>query len=99
MSKSRNRSKSEIEHLRGQIRQLKAELKYYKRRSHIENSIIDDVIEDSNLEIVNTSECPSCGKGVLIEYDFVYATLRKCSCGYEEKRRKRKSGNASLADE
>jgi hypothetical protein len=88
MGKSRGRGKSEVESLRGEIRQLKKELKYYKRRSHIENSIIDDVIEDSDLEIVNTSDCPSCGKGVLVEYDFIYATLQKCACGFEIKKRK-----------
>ncbi len=91
MSKSKNKSRSELEHLRGQIRQLKAELKFLRRRSHIENSIIDDVIEDSDLEVVDTEPCPSCGKGVLVTYDFVYATLRKCACGYEEKRRKKES--------
>lgn len=88
MGRSRNRGKSEVESLRGEIRQLKKELKYFKRRSHIENSIIDDVIDDSNLEVINTSECHHCGKGVLVEYDFVYAILRKCACGYEEKKRK-----------
>jgi hypothetical protein len=89
MSKSRGRSKTEIEHLRGQIRQLKSELKYYKRRSHIENLIIDDVIDDAELDIVETELCPSCCKNILVTYDFVYAVLRKCSCGYEEKRRKK----------
>lgn len=89
MGRSRNRGKSEVESLRGEIRSLKKELKYFKRRSHIENSIIDDVIEDSDLELINATECPACGKGILIEYDFVYATLRKCACGYEEKRRKK----------
>lgn len=91
MGKSRGRGKSEVESLRGEIRQLKKELKFLRRRSHIENSIIDDVIEDSDLEVINTFECPSCGKGVLIEYDFIYATLRKCACGYQEKRRKKKT--------
>ena len=88
MSKSRNRSRTEAESLRGEIRSLKKELKFLRRRSHIENSIIDDVIEDSDLEIVDSEPCPSCGKGILIEYDFVYALLKKCSCGYEIKKRK-----------
>lgn len=91
MSKSKNKNRSQIEFLQGEIRSLKKELKYYKRRSHIENSIIDDVIEDSNLEIVNTSKCPECPGGILVDYDFVYAILRKCACGYEEKLSKRKS--------
>jgi hypothetical protein len=89
MGKSRNRGKSEIESLRGEVRALKKELKYYKRRSHIENSIIDDVIDEAELDIVDAEVCPSCHENVLIEYDFVFALLRKCSCGYEEKRKKK----------
>lgn len=88
MSKSRNKSRSEVEALRGEVRQLKKELKFLRRRSHIENSIIDDVIEDSDLEVVDSEPCPSCGKGVLIVYDFIYALLKKCSCGFEIKKRK-----------
>ena len=88
MGKSRGRGKSEVEALRGQLRALQKELKYYKKRSHIENSIIDDVIEDQDLDVINTSQCPSCGKGVLVEYDFIYAILRKCNCGFEEKKKK-----------
>lgn len=90
MGRSRNRGRSEVETLRGRIRELEKELKYYKRRSHIENLIIDDVIDDQPLDIVNTSQCPNCFKNVLIEYDFIYATFLKCVCGYEEKRRKNK---------
>lgn len=88
MGKSRGRGKSEVESLRGEIRSLKKELKYFKRRSHIENSIIDDVIDDSELDFVDTEPCPACGKGVLITYDFVYAVLKKCQCGFEQKKRK-----------
>lgn len=90
MGKSKNKSKSEVEHLRGEIRRLKAELKYYKRRAHIENSIMDDVIDDAPLEDVKImDDCAQCGKGCLIEYDFKYATLKKCdNCGHEERKRK-----------
>lgn len=90
MGKTRNRSKSEVEYLRGENRRLKAELKYYKRRSHIENSIIDDVIDEAPLENVKPLDaCPECGKGILVEYDFKFATLKKCTdCGHEERKRK-----------
>ncbi len=89
MSKSRNKSKSEVEHLRGQVRELKAKLKYLRRRQHIENSIIDDVIEDGNVENINAVDCDECGKGVLVEYDFKFATLKKCThCDHEVRKRK-----------
>lgn len=91
MGKSRGRGKSEVENLRGEIRQLKKQVKYFKRRSHIENAILDDVIDDSDLQITNTVQCQECGKGLIIDYDFVYATLRKCNhCDFEEKKRKGK---------
>jgi hypothetical protein len=94
MSKSKNKSRSELEHLKGQIRELKAELKYYKRRAHIETSIIDDVIEDGDLEDVNAYQCPSCKSGALIEFDFKFAVLRKCSnCGHEERKGKAKASD------
>jgi hypothetical protein len=88
MSKSRQKSSSEVQHLRGEVRRLKAELKYYKRRSHIETAIIDDVIDGAPLEDMKPSDaCPECGKGVLIEHDFKYVVIRKCTnCEFKVKK-------------
>ncbi len=87
MSKSRNRSKSEVEHLRGRVRQLEAELKYLKRRQHFFEAPTEEIVEQ--VEDVRTDKCPACKRGVLIHYDFVHATLSKCSdCDFERRQRK-----------
>jgi hypothetical protein len=85
MGKSRNKGRSEVETLRGEIRQLKKELKYYRRRAHIETTIIDE----APIERVFTAQCPECKSGVLISYDFKYVILDKCSeCEYQIKKKK-----------
>jgi hypothetical protein len=85
LGKSRNKSRSEVEALRGQVRQLKAELKYYKRRSHIENTIIDE----EPVENVNTTKCPNCHDGVLVEYDWRFVLVKKCTdCDFQVRKKK-----------
>jgi hypothetical protein len=84
LGRSRGRGKSEIENLRGEVRQLKKELKYYRRRAHIETTIVDE----APVENVNARQCPECG-GVLIEYDFRFILLDKCSeCEYQLRKKK-----------
>lgn len=90
MSKSKNKTRSEIEHLRGQIRQLKAELKYYKRREHMSPSEPIDDFDYDDVQDINASQCPKCGKGILVEYDFKFAILKKCDrCDFEERKAKK----------
>lgn len=85
MGKSRNRSRSEVEALRGEVRRLKAELKFYKRRSHIEHTIIDE----EPVENVHTSKCPECADGILIEYDWRFVVVKKCDqCEYQLRKKK-----------
>ena len=85
MGKSRNRGRSEVETLRGEIRQLKKELKYYRRRAHIERTIVDE----APVERVNTTQCPECKSGILISYDFKFVILDKCSeCEYQLRKKK-----------
>lgn len=86
MSKSRSKSRSEVEFLRGEVRRLKSELKYYKKRDHL----IDHVPEEIEEELIPTANCPSCLKGNLIEWDFKYAVLQKCDkCNFEKKKAKK----------
>lgn len=66
MGRSRGRGKSEVENLRGQVRQLQKELKYYRKRAHIETTIVDEM----PVEEVTATKCPNCPEGVLISYDF-----------------------------
>lgn len=88
MSKSRSKSRSEVEFLRGEVRRLKSELKYYKRHAQIPE--IDSLVENEDLKQVKVESCLSCGKGALIEYDFYYAKIKKCDiCGITERKSKK----------
>lgn len=85
MGKSRGRGRSEVETLRGQIRQLQKELKYYRQRAHIEHSIIDE----EPVEITDATKCPNCHNGVLVEYDWRFVVVKKCSsCDHQIRKRK-----------
>lgn len=87
MGKSRNKSSSEVRHLRGQIRKLEAELKYYKRRSHL-NDPVEEIIDE--VEDIDVSRCPKCKTGVLSVFDFKFATVSKCSdCDFEKRQGKK----------
>lgn len=81
MSKTKNKNRREIEYLRGRVRKLEAELKYYKKLPTIEET---EPVEDVDLDI-----CERCGKGICEIFDFKFAILRKCQlCGFEERKRK-----------
>ena len=86
MSKSKNKSRSEVEHLKGIIRRLKSQLKYYRKR---DSSVYDNTPYDEDFEEEDVEVCEECGKGVIEVYDFYKIIIRKCNlCGYEEKERR-----------
>lgn len=87
VGKTRNKSRSEVEWLRGRNRQLEAELKYFKKREHFFNKQLEPVEEVQNVKI---NECKECGKGVVIEYDFLHGILKKCDvCDNQEYKKKK----------
>lgn len=87
MGKSRNRGRSEVEFLRGKIRKLESQLKYYKKREHFFEAPIEDIIEE--IDGIDVNQCPSCKNGIVVEYDFIWATLQKCThCDYELRKKK-----------
>lgn len=91
MSKSRQKTHSETEHLRGQIKNLKSEnrqlrkrLKELEKQSHFYEEIADEAIEE--VKVKNT--CKACGEGVLQEVDLGIKVLVKCdSCDYKRTRK------------
>lgn len=85
MGKTKNRNRSETEYLKGIIRQLQSQLKYYKQRENYLEGPIEQVEEVQEIE---ADQCPRCSHGVLITYDFFRAVLKKCDCGYEERKAK-----------
>lgn len=89
MGKSKGKNRSEVEYLRGKIRSLEAELKYYKRRSHIQELDLDELVDECEVEHVDALQCPKCHKGILQVFDFLFATLSKCdNCGFEKREKK-----------
>lgn len=93
MSKSRQKSHSETEHLRGEIKRLKSEnrnlrkrVKELDKRAHFYEEIADEIIED----VKPKDTCKHCGKGVLSEIDLVHVILTKCDvCDYQRRRKPR----------
>lgn len=81
MGKLRNKSSSEVEHLRGELRSLKSEnkslrqrLKQLEKREHFfENPIIEKEEPIKKLEI-----CTSCGKGNLKYVDLGRVIYQVC---------------------
>ena len=94
MSKTRNKSSSELEHLRGQVKKLRSENRLLKRRnkelerrSHYYEEIVDDVADEI---IEKPDSCPECGKGDLIVKDLYHLVLTTCSlCEYTHRRKPR----------
>lgn len=95
MSKTRNKSHSEVKHLRGivkklqsQNRQLRKELNYYKKRSHFYEETITEAADES---LTRDEQCPHCGKGVITELDLVHIIVRSCNvCDHKERIKPRK---------
>lgn len=87
MGKTRNRSRSELEHLRGRIRELESELKYYRKREHFFDDRLGEIEEVQDIKI---NQCKECRKGIVLEYDFIHGILKKCDvCTYQEFKKKK----------
>jgi len=88
MSKTKNKSRSELEHVRGQLkavrrenRQLRKRLKELERQAHFYEETIDDVAEDIDLDT-----CPKCQKGQTVVIDLKHLILVSCNqCEYKER--------------
>ena len=84
MSKSKSKGRSEVEHLRGEVKQLRKQLNYFKRQARM-----PDVILETKEDYKPLPSCPKCGKGELLISDFKFVELRTCDiCEYQAKIRK-----------
>ena len=82
VEKKRNQDRNETEHLKGiirelekQVRQLKQELRYYKKRPEKEQETLELETKESRIP------CDDCGKGFYDEFlllDKVYGTCDTC---------------------
>lgn len=78
MAKTKNKTRSEVEFLKGEVRRLKKKLKHYEKNG-IEIETIDET--DENV-------CPLCARGKIIVVDLKFLTILKCNiCSYNEKQR------------
>jgi prefoldin subunit 5 len=87
MAKSKNKTHSEIQFLRGEIKHLKRKLKECHKAKGIES--LDD--EELEVEEVDAELCENCGKGVLLSVDLGLFVIKKCDhCEFREKSSKKK---------
>ena len=96
MSKSRKKTHSEVEHLKGIIkeqkkiiRSLESKLKQLERREHhFEDSAQDtEAATDSEdtYRVLRTS-CSDCGKGTFDEFEIMNKTFGTCNiCGFRKR--------------
>lgn len=89
MSKTKNKSRTEIEHLRGEIKRLKSQVrsltrrnKELERKSHYYQDVVDEVVEDATI----VDACTTCGKGKIKLLDLKHIVYKVCDiCGEKEK--------------
>lgn len=88
VGKSKNKNRSEVEYLRGRIRKLESQLKFYKQREHFFEAPTEEINEE--VEDIKADQCPNCKRGVVTHYDFRFAILSKCSnCDFEQRTKKK----------
>ena len=95
MSKTKSKTHSEVEHLRGLVRELKSvnrnlkkRIKELERREYFFDNK-DLYKTDNNGNEENDEICKQCGKGVITTTDLLFFTIESCSiCEYKEKKKK-----------
>lgn len=84
MGKSKRKTHSEVEHLKGVIRSQKSEIRQLKKLLRQKDKYYDDVAE--NVEEENEDKCPNCGKGEIRIVDFSFVKYEACDiCKYKVK--------------
>lgn len=90
MSKTKNKTHSEVENSRGIIRELQKEVKslrqqlrQYEKYDRSQDSDDSKDSEDTKVELLLTKDCESCGKGKLVETlqlgDKIYGVCSHCA--------------------
>lgn len=84
MGKTRRKSHSEVEHLRGEnkklkslVRSLQREVRDLQKKSHFFEEIVEDATED--IDLIIHKSCEACGKDVGFEVlDLKYVKYEVC---------------------
>lgn len=84
MSKTRQKTHSEKEHLSGRIkklerenRRLRKENRMLSKRAHMYENVIDKASEHDEHEEKET--CKQCGKGQIEVFDFTHIIVKTCN--------------------
>ncbi len=89
----KNRSKSEVEHLRGRIRelekinrQLKKELRQYTKREGLYDIAREEIENWLEEPVPKPKTCQECGKGTLSTFEIAGRVFEQCNiCDYRKK--------------
>lgn len=92
MAKTKSKSHSEIEHLRGENKKyrsenkhLKMKLKQLSKQAHFYEHIVEEEADDVSIK---KDTCSSCGQGVLQVLDLTHVVIIRCdSCDYKKSKR------------
>lgn len=90
MSKTPNKSKSELEYLRGEVRRLKKINRSLKRenkglnnRAHFYEDSIFEVAEEIS---IYSDMCKECERGTITIHDLKHIIIRSCNiCDFKER--------------
>jgi hypothetical protein len=87
MGKSKRKNGSEVEFLRGKVRQLEAEVKFLKRQAHLTERLVDEATEDEPVEDLKVRHCGECGKGQITDLELSFLTISQCdTCNFRERK-------------
>lgn len=92
MSKTQRKSRSELEHLKGEVkrlksvnRQLRKKLKEFQNRAHFYENVVDTVIEENDADVA-IETCNHCGKGEFFVVDLKFVKYKICNvCDHRKK--------------
>lgn len=82
MGKSKNRERSEVEYLKGEVRRLRKLLRQFEKSKHIYEAI--DLHDPETIELPKVDKCSDCGKGeIKLILNFGNRMIYECSlCNY-----------------
>jgi chromosome segregation ATPase len=91
---NQNKEKSEVEHLKGVIRDLEKQvksltqkLKYFEKRSHL-NELTEELENDPPPPPKRLKDCVECGKGKYEEFELLNKLYGTCNICGDRKRLK-----------
>jgi len=88
VSKTQQKNRSEVEHLRGEVKRLKSLNRQLRKRlsASLKKEHFFEQIEEEADEVELVDACSSCGSGVMVAVDLKFVKYKVCSeCKHREK--------------